>query len=82
MRHLVSNDWREAFDVVITEAKKPSFFLERKPFLELKAGKNPHGAGVRFQKRENWLRPNKLEKGKIYYSGKVLRVIYMNMSSV
>ena len=36
MRHLVSADWRDAFDVVITEARKPSFFLERKPFLELK----------------------------------------------
>jgi len=36
MKHLVSNDWRDAFDVVITEARKPSFFLEQKPFLELK----------------------------------------------
>ena len=37
MRHLVAPDWRDAFEVVICEAGKPSFFLDQnRPFLEMK----------------------------------------------
>lgn len=70
MRHLVSDDWRDAFDVVITEARKPSFFLEQKPFLELRdAGRRTKTGEIKFEKRENWNKATKLEKGKIYYEG-------------
>ena len=37
MRHLVAPDWRDAFEIVICEAGKPSFFLDQnRPFLEMK----------------------------------------------
>jgi len=70
MKHLVSPDWRDAFDVVITEAQKPSFFLEDKQFLELKdAGRRTKTGDIRFEKFENYRAAKSLEKGKIYYEG-------------
>ena len=67
MKHLVGKDWRDAFEIVITEAKKPSFFLEDRPFLEMQDGCRNGRAS--FEKKSNWLAANKLEKGKIYYEG-------------
>jgi hypothetical protein len=29
MKYLVGDDWRELFDVVIVQARKPKFFTER-----------------------------------------------------
>jgi hypothetical protein len=67
MKHLVGDDWRDAFEIVISEAKKPSFFLEDRPFLEMQDGCRNGAAS--FEKKSNWLAAKKLEKGKIYYEG-------------
>lgn len=67
MKHLVGHDWRDAFEIIISEAKKPSFFLEDRPFLEMQDGCRNGAAS--FEKKSNWLAAKKLEKGKIYYEG-------------
>merc|ERR1711892_98044 len=70
MTHLVGHDWRDAFEVVICEAGKPDFFIERnRPFLEMKETKVSTPQKQRYEKRENWTSAAKLEKGKIYYEG-------------
>jgi hypothetical protein len=35
MKYLVGDDWRELFDVVIVQARKPKFFTERSRPLRL-----------------------------------------------
>jgi len=71
MRHLVAPDWRDAFEVVICEAGKPSFFLDQnRPFLEMKQIDNTErGNNQRYAKKANWQKVDKLEKGKVYYEG-------------
>lgn len=55
---LVGPDWRDFFDVVIVQARKPRFFTdESRPLRVYDIEKRVH----------LWDRITKLEKGKIYY---------------
>ncbi|KAH8236184.1 hypothetical protein KR026_003237 [Drosophila bipectinata] len=62
MSWLVGPHWREFFDVVIVQARKPKFFTDESRPIRL------------FDERTQshlWDRVFKLEKGKIYYEGSV-----------
>ncbi|KAJ9593389.1 hypothetical protein L9F63_015093 [Diploptera punctata] len=62
MQLLVGEDWRNYFDVVIVQARKPKFFTdESRPFRVYD-----------FEsKMQLWDRVTSLDKGKIYYEGTV-----------
>lgn len=58
MSFLVGSNWRDFFDVVIVQARKPKFFTDESRPIRL------------FDERTQshlWDRVFKLEKGKIYY---------------
>lgn len=60
MDMLVGLDWKQFFDVVIVQARKPRFFTdESRPFRVFDRSKSTH----------LWDRVVSLEKGKIYYEG-------------
>jgi HAD superfamily 5'-nucleotidase-like hydrolase len=90
MQHIVAPDWRDAFEIVICEAGKPDFFLEKnRPFLEMTKISNSTSSAeltdktrnflnlntakenhkMRYEKKENWKKVQKFEKGKIYFEG-------------
>uniref|UniRef100_A0A8D3BS42 5'-nucleotidase domain-containing protein 2-like n=1 Tax=Scophthalmus maximus TaxID=52904 RepID=A0A8D3BS42_SCOMX len=59
MKHMVGNNWREFFDVVIVQADKPHFFTDCiKPFRRLDGNGDLR-----------WEKINSLEKGQIYKQG-------------
>uniref|UniRef100_A0A4W3ICX4 5'-nucleotidase domain containing 2 n=1 Tax=Callorhinchus milii TaxID=7868 RepID=A0A4W3ICX4_CALMI len=59
MQHMVGQDWRDLFDLVIVQAEKPTFFTDRrKPFRKLDEAGDLQ-----------WDKINKLEKGKMYKQG-------------
>jgi len=62
MAFLVGDDWRELFDVVIVQARKPKFFTETSRPLRIYDEK---------ALTHTWDRVNRLEKGVIYYEGTV-----------
>lgn len=58
MQHLVGSDWRDLFDLVIVQARKPRFFTdESRPIRVWDENTGSH----------SWDRVTKLEKGVIYY---------------
>lgn len=57
MKFLVGNDWKDYFDVVIVQARKPKFFTEETRPLRIYDEVN---------KTQLWDRVTKLEKGIIY----------------
>ncbi|CAL4131879.1 unnamed protein product [Meganyctiphanes norvegica] len=59
MTHILNENWREYFDVIITNAKKPNFFTEKRPFRILNEEIDTF----------TWDPVEKLEKGKIYAEG-------------
>lgn len=62
MELLVGKDWKEFFDVVIVQARKPRFFTDlSRPIRVYDEQTGTH----------SWDRVTKLEKGKIYYEGTV-----------
>uniref|UniRef100_A0A0K8W0U0 5'-nucleotidase domain-containing protein 3 n=1 Tax=Bactrocera latifrons TaxID=174628 RepID=A0A0K8W0U0_BACLA len=62
MALLVGDKWREHFDVIIVQARKPKFFTDdSRPIRLYDETTNSHV----------WDRVSKLEKGKIYYEGTV-----------
>jgi HAD superfamily 5'-nucleotidase-like hydrolase len=38
MKHILGNDWQTYFDLVMTFARKPSFFKQSRPFLKVENG--------------------------------------------
>lgn len=38
MEHILGNDWREYFDLVLTFARKPGFFKKSNPFIKVVSG--------------------------------------------
>lgn len=59
---LVGEDWKDFFDVIIVQARKPKFFTdESRPIRVFDEASGTH----------LWDRVTKLEKGKIYYEGTV-----------
>ncbi|CAG9808091.1 unnamed protein product [Chironomus riparius] len=62
MTFLCGDDWREFFDVIIVNARKPKFFTEHSRPLRIYDEK---------MHTHTWDRVTKLEKGVIYYEGTV-----------
>lgn len=58
MEHLIGSDWKEYFDVLIVQARKPRFFTDvSRPIRVFDEHSGNH----------IWDRVTKLEKGVIYY---------------
>lgn len=69
MRHLLGKDWRDAFDVIIVEARKPGFFQKTKrPFKKILESSHSHN-GSGGQHKVSWERVTEFEKGDVYYGG-------------
>lgn len=62
MTLLIGSKWREFFDVIIVQARKPLFFTDESRPIRIYDEKT---------KTHLWDRVSKLEKGKIYYEGTV-----------
>ncbi|CAF3313491.1 unnamed protein product [Rotaria socialis] len=68
MTYLLGDNWRDFFDVIICQARKPSFFgVEKRPFREIDVNKNS----------KSWNLVNKLEHGKVYVEGNLANLIEM-----
>lgn len=63
MTLLLGNDWREYFDVIIVQARKPKFFTE---------STRPLRAYDEKTMAHSWDRVTKIEKGKIYQEVSVI----------
>lgn len=62
MKALIGAEWKDFFDVVIVQARKPRFFTDTtRPFRLLDEKTGTHA----------WDRVSKLEKGRVYYEGTV-----------
>ncbi|KAK0075392.1 hypothetical protein PV325_006953, partial [Microctonus aethiopoides] len=62
MKFLVGDDWKNIFDVVVVQARKPRFFTDES---------RPMRIYDEIQKTQLWDRVTKLEKGVIYLEGTV-----------
>ncbi|KAL9925287.1 5' nucleotidase C isoform 1-T1 [Glossina fuscipes fuscipes] len=62
MTLLAGNNWREYFDVIIVQARKPKFFTDESRPIRLYDERNDSHV---------WDRVTRLEKGQIYYEGTV-----------
>uniref|UniRef100_A0A1A9WKK2 5'-nucleotidase domain-containing protein 3 n=1 Tax=Glossina brevipalpis TaxID=37001 RepID=A0A1A9WKK2_9MUSC len=62
MTLLAGNNWRDYFDVIIVQARKPKFFTDESRPIRLYDERNDSHV---------WDRVTKLEKGQIYYEGTV-----------
>lgn len=60
MKWLLGQNWREYFDVIIVQARKPKFFTDHTRPLRI----YDEGAGT-----HSWDRVTRMEKGKIYIEG-------------
>lgn len=58
MTLLAGNNWREYFDVIIVQARKPKFFTDESRPIRLYDERNDSHV---------WDRVTRLEKGQIYY---------------
>lgn len=61
MTHVVGEDWRKLFDVVVVSAGKPAFYTQRRPFREISARTG----------RVKWKPVNCLEPGEVYFGGSI-----------
>lgn len=62
MSMLVGEQWRDYFDVVIVQARKPKFFTDvTRPLRVYDESKGVH----------TWDKVTKLNKGVVYYEGKI-----------
>ena len=59
LRHVLGNDWRDLFDVVVVSAHKPDFFTSNRPFRHF----NPK-RGV-----PDWSKVTKFLPGHVYADG-------------
>ncbi|CAL4122761.1 unnamed protein product [Meganyctiphanes norvegica] len=59
MTYILGENWRDYFDVVVANAKKPNFFVINRPFRELNEEIDT----------QTWGPVNTLEKGKVYLEG-------------
>ncbi|CAF1186441.1 unnamed protein product [Adineta steineri] len=68
MSYLLGDNWRNYFDVIICQARKPSFFSgQKRPFREIDVKQNS----------KSWDRVSKLEHGKVYVEGNLTNLIEM-----
>ena len=58
MKFLIGPDWRDIFDVIIVQARKPKFFTDKsRPFRLFDLNQRTH----------LWDKVHHLEKGRVYY---------------
>ncbi|KAF4528459.1 hypothetical protein B566_EDAN015861 [Ephemera danica] len=62
MKYIVGKNWRDFFDVVIVQARKPKFFTDESRPIRLYDNES---------QTQLWDRVTRLEKGQIYYEGTV-----------
>ncbi|OTF76694.1 5'-nucleotidase domain-containing protein-like protein, partial [Euroglyphus maynei] len=74
MKYMIGDDWRTLFDVIVVQARKPSFFkkessfhLDYRPFRTFNLGSD----------RMNWNRVSTLDRDKIYMEGTVSGLLKM-----
>lgn len=67
MKFLVGDNWKDYFDVVIVQARKPKFFTEESRPLRIYDEIN---------KTQLWDRVTKLEKGVIYLEVRIKRFTF------
>lgn len=68
LRHLIGDDWRDAFDIIVVEAKKPGFFQKKKrPFKKIV--KTNYGNNSKTNHRVSWNRVMEFQAGEVYYEG-------------
>lgn len=68
MKFLLGRDWRDIFDVIIVQARKPKFFTERsRPFRHYDLA----------QKIHLWDKVHHLEKGHVYYEVRLIFSFYL-----
>ncbi|XP_039269537.2 5'-nucleotidase domain-containing protein 3-like [Styela clava] len=69
MKHLIGKDWRDAFDVIIVEAKKPGFFQNyKRPFKKI-IESSRNGNNGDNNHTVSWERVHEFTKGNVYYGG-------------
>ncbi|XP_002738625.1 5'-nucleotidase domain-containing protein 3-like [Saccoglossus kowalevskii] len=61
MNYIVGADWMDLFDIVVTQARKPSFYSENK--------RRPFRHFDRYHRVPQWTKVDKFEKGQIYLEG-------------
>ncbi|CAF3619608.1 unnamed protein product [Rotaria sordida] len=68
MTYLLGKNWEEFFDIIICQARKPSFFgAQRRPFREVNVNNNS----------KSWDRVSKLQKGNVYTEGNLTALVEM-----
>lgn len=73
LTYLLGENWRDYFDVVVANAKKPAFFTDSmRPFREL-------NEEIHIQ---NWGPVTKLEKGKIYLEVNIVDPTLVRLTAV
>ncbi|KAJ2777267.1 hypothetical protein H4R18_005238 [Coemansia javaensis] len=66
-------DWRDAFDVVIVAARKPSWYLSHRPFRLVPTGRSGHGGGGGGGGRaQPWAPVDHFEDGQVYSGGNLM----------
>jgi len=66
MRFICSDDWKDYFDVIICNARKPSFFMSKtRPFRQFDPELN----------FKSWDKVSHFEKGQIYYEGNLFQML-------
>eukprot|EP00472_Partenskyella_glossopodia_P002052 CAMPEP_0197522094 /NCGR_PEP_ID=MMETSP1318-20131121/7282_1 /TAXON_ID=552666 /ORGANISM="Partenskyella glossopodia, Strain RCC365" /LENGTH=559 /DNA_ID=CAMNT_0043074329 /DNA_START=208 /DNA_END=1887 /DNA_ORIENTATION=- len=71
MRHVVGDDWRELFEVVVVGASKPGFYTENSPFREVSA----RTGRIKFKSIES------LEEGGVYTQGSIQELLRITKTS-
>ncbi|CAM2700732.1 unnamed protein product [Rotaria socialis] len=68
MTYLLGKSWTDFFDIIICQAKKPSFFgAQKRPFREINTHNNS----------KSWDRVHKLQNGKVYVEGNLTTLVQM-----
>ncbi|CAF1213104.1 unnamed protein product [Rotaria sp. Silwood1] len=68
MTYLLGKNWEDYFNIIICQARKPSFFgAQKRPFREINISNNS----------KSWDKVYKLQKGKIYVEGNLTALVDM-----
>lgn len=68
MKYMIGPEWRDLFDVIVVQARKPKFFTQQKrPFRIYNVGSD----------RMVWTRVESLERDKVYMEGTVFELLKM-----
>ena len=74
MKYLVGKDWLDAFDVVIVDANKPTFF--KRNSTPLRISYNSYQS--QYQDTYSWQRVQSLRKGVVYRGGSIYEMMELS----